>query len=380
MHPKFRVCSAVLLLAASVAVHATAIAQDVRVVVGEANALLRQRKYDEAIAKYDDVLRLKPDDYGPMNDRGICWENKGELDRALADFNGALQLKPTFALALWNRGRIYQKRGDAEAALNDWGAAIQSAPRFVPPYFSRADLYMRRQDYASAIMDYSHILEFQPKNAAVYRLRGNAFLQMDDWDRGIRDNRQAVRMWPALSGAYFKKLIETQAQHPEVTPLFDAIGWLYATSGDAKTRDGKKAVLYAKAACEKTQYKYWAHLGTLAAACAEAEDFENAVTWAYRAADLAPENEKPSLLARAKQFENHQPFRDVVVLSPPSPRRDTDRRLLQPSPGPVPPSADPIPPQSLPAPPVAPPPRPSVRPSPPSQAPVAPPPLPPSGG
>src|SRR5437879_13021118 len=53
--------------------------------------------------------------------------------------------------------------------------------------------------------------------------------------------------------------------------------WLLATCADAEARDGKKAVEHATHACRKTDWKNASFLDTLAAAHAEAGQFEEAV-------------------------------------------------------------------------------------------------------
>jgi hypothetical protein len=72
----------------------------------------------------------------------------------------------------------------------------------------------------------------------------------------------------------------------------------------------------ATVACERLGYDPWYCLGTLAAAHAEAGDFEEAVRWAKESLRGAPDVERAGCKERIKLYQDEQPYRET-----PSPRR-----------------------------------------------------------
>src|SRR5262249_1394053 len=92
----------------------------------------------------------------------------------------------------------------------------------------------------------------------------------------------------------------------------DALARLLATCPDEKARDGKRAVKYARTACERTGWKDPRYLDTLAAAYAEAGQFEEAVRYEARA--LEDPKLTDELRAAARQrlelYLQKKPFRD----------------------------------------------------------------------
>lgn len=80
---------------------------------------------------------------------------------------------------------------------------------------------------------------------------------------------------------------------PEV---LNNIAWQLATSTNAEARNGPEAVALAQRACEATKYRETVIVGTLAAAYAEAGEFEQAVATAQQACDLASVSGETNLL------------------------------------------------------------------------------------
>ena len=80
--------------------------------------------YEQAVAHYDEQIRLKPKDYLAYNGRGIAKIRLGEYEVAISDFDEAIRLKPDFDSAHSNRGRAKNALGQYESALADCNEAI----------------------------------------------------------------------------------------------------------------------------------------------------------------------------------------------------------------------------------------------------------------
>jgi hypothetical protein len=95
------------------------------------------------------------------------------------------------------------------------------------------------------------------------------------------------------------------------------LAWLFATSEDAKIRNGPLAVELAEGACELTRYQETFMVGTLSAAYAEVGRFEKAISTAQKACDLASEHGEPELLKRNQEllmlYRAHQPYHEAAA-------------------------------------------------------------------
>ena len=54
---------------------------------------------DEAIADYNESLRLRPQDPRTYYNRASAYRKKGQIDQAIADYRSALDLDPTLVQA-----------------------------------------------------------------------------------------------------------------------------------------------------------------------------------------------------------------------------------------------------------------------------------------
>jgi tetratricopeptide (TPR) repeat protein len=99
---------------------------------------------------------------------------------------------------------------------------------------------------------------------------------------------------------------------PAFVPAYNSLGWLLATCPDDKVRDGKRAVEYATTACERSGWKDPFCLDTLAAAYAEAGQFEEAVRYQTRALDdpAFKGDVRTAAKQRLELYRQKKPFRE----------------------------------------------------------------------
>ena len=83
------------------------------------------------------------------------------------------------------------------------------------------------------------------------------------------------------------------------------LAWLLVDCPKRELRNGKLALEAAQKAAQKTGFKHWFYVRTLAAAYAEVGDFDNAVKWAKTALELA-EKDVANGLVNEDSLEDYQ--------------------------------------------------------------------------
>ena len=143
--------------------------------------------------------------------------------------------------------------------------------------------------------DFNEAIRIDPEYVRAYNGRGYVWESKREYDKAIADYTEAIRIEPKDADSY------------------NNIAWLCATCPDARYRDGKRAVESATRACALADWKVADYLGTLAAACAEAGDFDAAVKYEGRAIELLPKDDvklRKDFGSRRALYQAKTPYRD----------------------------------------------------------------------
>ncbi len=221
----------------------------------------------------------------------------GDFDKGLEHAEIALRLGSENPLLHRARAMVYLQRGEADTALVEADAGLAVIARI------NADPHHPYGTIRDEILSEFHFI------------RGNTLQALGR----LRDARDAL--------AEAVKLDEKN------TGAQNNLGWLLATAPVDHVRDGDQAVIHATAACEQTGWTQPGTLDTLAAARAEAGDFEAALKWQAEAlsligppdADAAAGDDPEGYRARLDLYRAGRPFREDPRASFETRTREGDR-------------------------------------------------------
>ena len=162
-------------------------------------------RHAEAIAAYDQALRLDPDNAAAYFNRGLARSHLGRHAASVADYGQALRLDPDNAAAYFNRGYDQGQLGQHAKAVADYDQALRLNPNDAVAYFNRGLAKKRLDRHADAIADYDQALRLDPDNAAAYFNRGYARGELGRHADAVADYDQALRLDPDNIAAYFNR-------------------------------------------------------------------------------------------------------------------------------------------------------------------------------
>jgi len=204
---------------------------------------------DQAIADYDDAVKLEPDDADQYLCRGNGYSARDDYDRAISDYSRAIGLEPNYGNPYNNRGLAYYAKRDFDRAIADFDVAIRIEAE-PDRYDNRGEAYRAKGDLDRAIADYDRAIELNPRyvrarygRASAYSLKGDHDHEMADLDEAMRldptggypfANRGRARFYAAIFDAAVSDLARAVAAQPHYAPN---VIWLYL----ARARLGDQA-------------------------------------------------------------------------------------------------------------------------------------------
>jgi Flp pilus assembly protein TadD len=211
---------------------------------------------------------------------------RGELDEAISHFNTALSIRAGNATSHYNLGRALiennlanalARKGMAGDAIPHYEEAVRLRPDYADAYYNFGSVLFQEGKIDDAIMEWRKALAIQPDDAEAHGSLGIAFRKKGMLREAITEYQQALKVAPQNRLA------------------MNNLAWLLATSSDASSRDGTRAVALAREAIQLSSDVDPNFLRTLAAAYAECGRFSEAVATAEQAMQIATAQGKSGL-------------------------------------------------------------------------------------
>lgn len=139
--------------------------------------------------------------------RGKASGRAGKYDEALAAYEEALRLKSDMAEVYSTRAFTYIRLGRVQEALVDLDRAIELRPADPDHYRSRADVLARIDLFSKALVDYDRVIELTPKDAGAYSNRANVFRSLNKHAEALRDNNKAIELEPNNPQHYYGRAL-----------------------------------------------------------------------------------------------------------------------------------------------------------------------------
>lgn len=178
-----------------------------------------------------------------------------------------------------------------ETAADYYTEVIERNPRSDKAYNQRAAVWHKQGELRKAVADYEMSIHLDPRDPTAYANRATALAGLGEYELAIGDYETVIRLDARSPWGY------------------NGLAWILATCPQTEFRDAGRAFQLASEACRRSRDNFYC-LGTLAAAYAEAGDFDRAVAVQRQALEAAHDAEKKAFEQALELYAAKKPFRE----------------------------------------------------------------------
>jgi len=136
--------------------------------------LLQQRRYEESIVYFDQVLRIDPNNISALANKATSLSELGNHEESLRLLETALNVNPNNIEILSNKGAVLFNLGNINESIIVLEKILEIEPKNVKILLVKANILGSAEKYNDAIEIYEKILEIEPENTfAQYMLNRN---------------------------------------------------------------------------------------------------------------------------------------------------------------------------------------------------------------
>jgi tetratricopeptide (TPR) repeat protein len=253
-----------------------------------------------------------------------------DLDAAINKYyRRALEIAPNNPKVMLAMGKALFLTGQRKEARAFFQQTIELDPKSDEAYFQMGVILQIDKNLQEAVRMFLKALALQPENENVYNNLGVALLEQKKFPEAIKYLNKALDINPENINARYNlgmsfwgqgKTHEATGQFrqvlklkPEWATAANSLAWVLATDKSGNNRNGEEAVRWALVACGGEGRANPTFLDTLAAAYAEAGDFERAVKTAEECLSLARAKGETALSENIQRklqlYKSAKPFR-----------------------------------------------------------------------
>jgi tetratricopeptide (TPR) repeat protein len=159
-------------------------------------ALYREGRVPEAMRRYEEALRLRPNYPETHYNLATALAATGQLPAAVSHYETALRLQPNYPAAQNNLGNALVKLGRVDEAVKHYEIALRLDPTFAEPYGNLGNALLQAGRAEESLTHFRRALELQPGSAEGRYNLGNALASLNRMPEALQQYRDALQLKP----------------------------------------------------------------------------------------------------------------------------------------------------------------------------------------
>jgi tetratricopeptide (TPR) repeat protein len=160
------------------------------------NLKVRLKRDEEALTHFQTIIRLDPRKAKAYLRSGKIYLDQQKLDKALEQFDTALKLDPKSTAGYLGSGQALVEQEKYDEAIKQFSTALRLNPRLLPARQRLALAYSKKHQYAEAIAQLKSALRIDPASTSAYSGLGRIYLLQKDFGSARESYQEALKLNP----------------------------------------------------------------------------------------------------------------------------------------------------------------------------------------
>jgi len=157
---------------------------------------------EKAVAIVRESVRLKPDDPVPHDILAAALNDQGKPQEAITEYWESIRLEPGHATTHYNLGNLLKDQGMAAEAIAEWREAIRLRTDFALPHYNLGIALKSQGKVQEAIAEFRQAIQLKPDDAVFHYNLGIALYDEGKLPEALAADREAIRLKPDYADAY----------------------------------------------------------------------------------------------------------------------------------------------------------------------------------
>ncbi|MGA3201238.1 MAG: tetratricopeptide repeat protein [Bryobacteraceae bacterium] len=190
-----------------------------------ARILAGQRKWPEALAQIDAILKEKPDDQDAKLNRALVWLGEGKpqnLDPAIAELRAQAAKRPKESGLHFELGNALLRKGDQDGARREWLAAAQQNKNYLPARLALVQMDLGQGKAQDALAVAKQMIDVAPRDARVRLWYATCLTAAGQFQQARAELDRLVSQFPKSAQIRFRQgtLALSEHKYKEAEDIF----------------------------------------------------------------------------------------------------------------------------------------------------------------
>ncbi len=185
------------------------VSEKVSALLSKGNELFAQKRYEEALEEYQNILKANPALYIINRNIGNCYYELEDYDSAIKHYESVLEEEPDSEDILITLGNIYLEKGELEKGLTYFQKIDEEKIKNPLTFYNIGTSFFNKGEIDKAIYYYSQAISLNPDLADAYYQLGLCYINSNEKVKAKENLTKFLELEPdSDKSATARKLLE----------------------------------------------------------------------------------------------------------------------------------------------------------------------------